>query len=473
MDSIYKFIKTICRRKRLLLPKIERVLSSGKYILSEEVEKFEKEICNYQNMKFCISVNSGTDALILSLLSINIKSGDEVITQANSYVASAAAINAVGAKPVFCDVYNDQTMNVEDMESKINSKTKAIMPVHLTGRMCEMDRIMKIAKKNNLKVVEDCAQSIGSIFKGKKSGSYGELGAFSAHPLKNLNACGDAGFIVTNKKKLYNYIKLKRNHGHQSREKIKFFGTVSRLDSIQAVILNFRLKKLEKVISKRIRNALIYKKKLKNLDIYFPNDRLNSRDTFHLFVIQLKKRNNLKKFLFKNKIESNIHYPVPIHKQRPFSKILKTLNNTEKQSKEILSLPINQYLDKNDINKICSTIKNFLKVNTLMNLILSYEEILNKFNYDLINKLRKHGSEVNYLNLWVPDEDFLRSFESLVESIKASKISCFTLKVNKNILSNSLIKKFKKKFPNLLISEKENICLVYIKNTNSISFKKK
>ena len=345
--------------KKLLLPKIEKVLSSGLYVLSEEVVKFESQICKYHDVKYCISVNSGTDALILSLMALGIKDGDEVITQANSYIGSAAAIHAVGAKPVFCDVYDDQTMDVEDMKSKINSRTKAIMPVHLTGRMCEMNKIMRITKKCNLKVIEDCAQSIGSIYDKKKSGTFGDIGAFSTHPLKNLNACGDGGFVITNNKKLYNYIKLKRNHGHITREKVKFFGTVSRLDSIQAVILNFRLKKLEKIINKRLRNASIYKKYLKNLNLYHPEDRIDCRDTYHLFVIQVKKRDALKKFLLKNKIESNIHYPIPIHKQKIFNYKSPKLIKTEKQSREILSLPINQYLNEEDIKKVCSCIKFF------------------------------------------------------------------------------------------------------------------
>tara|TARA_B100001939_G_scaffold348088_1_gene372523 strand:- start:2232 stop:3338 length:1107 start_codon:yes stop_codon:yes gene_type:complete len=354
--------KQFNEEKKLLLPRIEKVLSSGKYILSDEVDKFERQICKYNKVKFCVSVNSGTDALILSLMSLGINAGDEVITQANSYIGSAAAINAVGAKPVFCDVYDDQTMDVEDMKSKINSRTKVIMPVHLTGRMCEMDKIMRIAKKKNIKVIEDCAQSIGSTFNKKKSGTFGDIGAYSTHPLKNLNACGDGGFIITNNKKLFNYIKLKRNHGHINREKIRFFGTVSRLDSIQAVILNFRLKKLEKIITQRLKNASLYKKYLNNFNIYYPEIRPNCRDTYHLFVVQLKNRDNLKKFLFKNKIESNIHYPIPIHKQKIFKYKNPVLTKTEKQSREILSLPINQYLDERDIKRVCNCIKNFFDI---------------------------------------------------------------------------------------------------------------
>ena len=177
-----------------------------------------------------------------------------------------------------------------------------------------------------------------------------------------MNACGDGGFIITNNKKLFNYIKLKRNHGHINREKIRFFGTVSRLDSIQAVILNFRLKKLEKIITQRLKNASLYKKYLKNFNIYYPEIRPNCRDTYHLFVVQLKNRDNLKKFLFKNKIESNIHYPIPIHKQKIFKYKNPVLTKTEKQSREILSLPINQYLDERDIKRVCNCIKNFFDI---------------------------------------------------------------------------------------------------------------
>ena len=203
---------------------------------------------------------------------------------------------------------------------------------------------------------------LGQFIEKKKSGGFGDLGAFSTHPLKNLNACGDGGFIVTNNKKIADFIKLKRNHGHIDRDNIKFFGTVSRLDAIQAAILNFRLKKLEKVISKRVENAQYYKKLLRNEDIYHPSERSDCRDTYHLFVIQVKNRDDLKKFLLKRKIETNIHYPIPIHKQRAFNKKI-NLPNTEEQSKRILSLPINQYISKNEIKRVCNHIIQFVKEN--------------------------------------------------------------------------------------------------------------
>ncbi len=351
--------------KKFLLPKLDKLLSSGKYILSEEVDKFESNVTKYHDLKYCISVNSGTDALILSLLALNIGPGDEVITQANSYIASAASINAVGAKPIFVDVLKDQTMDPNSLTQKITGKTKAIMPVHLTGRVCDMDNIMRIARKNKIKVIEDSAQSIGASFKNKKSGTFGDCSAFSTHPLKNLNACGDGGFVVTNNKKISDFIRLKRNHGHFNRDKINFWGTVSRLDSIQAVILNFRFKNLENVIRKRLENAKYYKKNLNSSKIFSPNIREKSRDTYHLFVIQTEKRDELKEFLNQNNIETKIHYPIPIHKQtffkKQFGKI--KLKETEVQSRKILSLPINQFLEKREIKKICDCINYFFKNN--------------------------------------------------------------------------------------------------------------
>ncbi len=351
--------------KKLLLKRVEKTLLSGNYILSDEVEKFERKICKFLGVKYCISVNSGTDALILSLLSLNIGSGDEVITQSNSYVASAAAIHSVGAKPVFSDVLSDQTMDPESLKKKINSRTKAILPVHLTGRMCEMDKIERIAKEKNLKIIEDSAQAFGSTFKKKKSGTFGDCSAFSVHPLKNLNACGDGGFVTTNNFKLADHISKRRNHGHINRNTIKFWGSVSRLDSIQATILNFRLNNIEEVIKKRINNYKLYSENLNTKYVFYPIPRKGCRDTFHLFVIQVSKREKLIQYLKKNKIETRVHYPTPIHKQHFFKKQFQgvSLPETEKQSKKILSLPINQFLKEMEIKKICSHINIFYQNN--------------------------------------------------------------------------------------------------------------
>tara|TARA_B100001057_G_C22826490_1_gene941635 strand:- start:165 stop:1277 length:1113 start_codon:yes stop_codon:yes gene_type:complete len=343
-----------------LLNEIDNVLKSGHYILSEKVLEFESNICKKLGVKYCISVNSGTDALILSLLALNIGNNDEVITQSNSYIATAAAIRAVGAIPVFADVLDDQTIDPSSIKKLITSKTKALMPVHLTGRICEMNEILEIAKKNNLRVIEDSAQSFGSKYYSKSSGSFGDCGAFSTHPLKNLNACGDGGFITTNNRKISNFLKLKRNNGHINRDKIKFWGTVSRLDSIQAAILNFRLKSVDQLIYKRIENAEYYKKTLNEEFVKLPLTRKYAFDTFHLFVIQVKKRNRLKEFLKLNNIETAIHYPIPIHKQRNLNSTnFNHLIRTEKQSKEILSLPINQFMNKSKIKIVSKLINDF------------------------------------------------------------------------------------------------------------------
>tara|TARA_Y200000002_G_scaffold382428_1_gene399438 strand:- start:5308 stop:6429 length:1122 start_codon:yes stop_codon:yes gene_type:complete len=345
-----------------LLSEIEKVLQSGQYILSEKVLEFEQNVCKKLNVQYCISVNSGTDALILSLLALNIGVGDEVITQSNSYIATAASIHAVGAKPVFADVLDDQTIDPLSIKKLITSRTKAIMPVHLTGRICEMNEILDIAKKNNLKIIEDSAQSFGSKYYNISSGSIGDCGAFSTHPLKNLNACGDGGFITTNNKKTSDFLKLKRNHGHIDRNTIKFWGTVSRLDSIQATILNFRLKNVDRLIAQRIKNADYYKKILNKEYVKFSPSRDYALDTYHLFVIQVKRRDKLKEFLKFNNIETAIHYPIPIHKQKflnhnNYSKLM----NTEKQSKEILSLPINQFMNEKKIKIVASLINDFFE----------------------------------------------------------------------------------------------------------------
>ena len=223
---------------------VEKVLSRGNLILTKEVQNFEKSICKFTGAKFCLGLNSGTDALMMSLWSSGIKKGDEVITSPISFVATANSIIHVGAKPVFVDVGDDLNINPDLIEAAITKKTKAIMPVHWTGRVCEMEKIVKIAKKYKLKIIEDAAQATGAYYKGKHAGTFGKISAFSTHPLKNLNALGDGGFIITNEKKLYDKIKLYRSHGLEGRDDAKIIGVNSRLDSINAEVLSFRLKKL-------------------------------------------------------------------------------------------------------------------------------------------------------------------------------------------------------------------------------------
>jgi len=348
--------------RKKLIKVIDKVLLKGVYIGGDQVDLFEKKIAKFCNTKYCVALNSGTDSLVLALHSLGVRRGDEVITTPNSFIASTAVIIHLGAKPVFVDVKSDQNIDPSEIEKKITKKTKVIMAVHLTGRMCEMDKIMQIAKKYNLKVVEDAAQSIGSMFNEKRSGSYGDIGCFSAHPLKNLNALGDSGYLTTNSKQIYNYIRNLRSHGITNRNVVKNFGYVSRMDNLQAAILNFRLKSLKSIINKRRINANLYFKYLDKNNINFIRENKKEFNTYHTFVIQVNKRNQLKNYLLKKRIHTAVHYPIPIHLQPAAKKLGYTKGdfpNTEKQSKSILSLPINQFLKKKDIFLISQTINNF------------------------------------------------------------------------------------------------------------------
>ena len=350
------------QEKNELLPLIDKVFQSGNYILGDEVNKLENNIKSFVGTKHCITLNSGTDALLLGLHCLGVKSGDEVITQPNSFIASAATIAHLGAKPVFVDVMDDQSINPEKIKSAITNKTKAIMPVHLTGRIGEFTSITEIAKEHNIPIIEDAAQSIGSIYKNKQAGSLGDVGCFSTHPLKNLNAMGDGGFLTTNSDQINEICRLYRNHGLETRENCKFWGTVSRLDEIQACILNYRFKSIEKFIEGRIRNANLYMELLDKNFVYFPSNRDYAKDTFHTFVIQIDKRDKLKEYLFKNGINTSIHYPRPIHLQTS-SKYLKykkgDFPNTENQSERILTLPINNFVSKEEVFFICEKINKF------------------------------------------------------------------------------------------------------------------
>ncbi len=350
--------------KNELVTIFKNFLIKGEYVGGKEVDKFEKTIATFTKSKYAVALNSGTDALTMALHMCGVRRGDEVITTPNSFIASTAVIVHLGAKPIFVDVLEDQNIDPSKIEKAITKKTKCIMPVHLTGRVADMNRIMKIAKKYNLKVIEDSAQSIGSKLNGKHSGTFGDFGCFSAHPLKNLNALGDAGYIITNNKNHYKKIKDLTNHGMTNRDKVKNFGYVSRMDNLQAAILNFKLISLNKVILQRRKNFEIYKKNLIS-KIFFPLEKKKEFNSYHTFVIQIKNRDKLKKHLLKNGVNTSIHYPIPIHLQ-PAAKTLGYVKGdfpvTEIQSKRIITLPIHQDLKKNEIVRICKLVNSFTKL---------------------------------------------------------------------------------------------------------------
>lgn len=355
------------KERTKLLPIITKTLSRGSYVLGEEIKKFEKNIAKLCNVKYAVALNSGTDALTIGMYLLGVKKGDEVITPPNSFISSTSSIIHLGAKPIFADVLNNQNIDPKEVVKKITKKTKAIMPVHLTGRVCNMKEILAISKKYKIPVIEDAAQSIGSMHYGKKSGSFGELGCFSAHPLKNLNACGDAGFLVTNNSQIYKKAKVLRNHGLEDRNLVKNFGYISRMDVLQASILNYRLKRLNATILKRRQNAKFYLKNINREFYQLEDEKKFEYNTYHTFVIQTRKRNKLISYLKKNGIGTAIHYPIPIHLQ-PASKFLKykkgDFPKTEIQSKKILTIPIHQNLTKNQLKMIVFHLNKFAKTNS-------------------------------------------------------------------------------------------------------------
>tara|TARA_B100000029_G_scaffold232220_2_gene229619 strand:- start:210 stop:1304 length:1095 start_codon:yes stop_codon:yes gene_type:complete len=348
--------------KKEILKCIKKVLKKGNLVLTPEVENFEKMVCKFTGAKYCLGLNSGTDALMMSLWSLGISKGDEVITSPISFIATASSIIHVGAKPIFVDVDKDLNINPDLIEAAITRKTKAIMPVHWTGRTCQMEKIVKIAKKHNLLIVEDAAQSMGGFYKGKHAGTFGEISAFSTHPLKNLNGLGDGGFVVTNKKKLYEKIKLYRNHGLKGRDNVEIIGLNSRLDSLHAEILSFRLRKLKSIIDKRRKNINFYKKYLKTNKVEIINNNKKQIDTNVMFVTYCEDRDNLQNYLKKNKIQSLIYYKTPLHLHKATSYLGYKKGSfpiAEKLVKKVLSFPHHQYLKESQIKFICKKINSF------------------------------------------------------------------------------------------------------------------
>jgi dTDP-4-amino-4,6-dideoxygalactose transaminase len=346
-----------------ILKTIDDIFSSGHYILGEAVENFEKKAAHYLECNYVLSVANGTDAIILALKSLNIGQGDEVILPTNSFIATAGAVAAIGAIPVLCDVQPDLNIDVNKIESLISKKTKAIIPVHLTGRPAEMDRIMGIAKEYSLFVIEDAAQSIGARYKNKMSGTIGDVGCFSLHPLKNLHIYGDGGLIATNNEEIYSEIKLLRNHGLVNRDTCLKWGLNSRLDALHAGIGTLGLQYIEKWNQQRRNSAKLYAEKLKYV-IKVPVDNSNEYAVYHNFVVHTERRDELMRFLAENKVETKIHYPIPIHLQPAAKSLgykLGDFPEAERQARQMMSLPIYSELREDEISYVIETILHFFK----------------------------------------------------------------------------------------------------------------
>ena len=341
---------------------ISRVLDSGWYILGREVRSFEDEFANYLGVTHGIGVGSGTEAIHLALSSCGIGSGDEVITVSHTAVATVAAIELTGATPVLVDIDPDfYSIDPEKIELAITSHTKAIIPVHIYGHPADMDPIIEIADKYNLKIIEDCAQAHGAKYKQKHVGSIGDIGCFSFYPTKNLGALGDGGIVVTNNEKLAEKAKLLREYGWAERYVSHFAGWNTRLDEIQASVLRIKLKYLDEDNLKRMHLAEIYKKELINNNLILPKQREFSTHVYHLFVIRSSKRNELVAYLKDKGVSALIHYPIPVHLQPAYRQLQRgnALRETEKSMKEILSLPIYPELSESKVHMIIGTIKDF------------------------------------------------------------------------------------------------------------------
>jgi dTDP-4-amino-4,6-dideoxygalactose transaminase len=345
---------------------LEDVFNSSRYILGNEVAEFETKFARVAGCEYGVGVNSGLDALILALRALGVGNGDEVITVPNSYVATAAAIALVGAKPVFVDIASDLNMDPEKLEGAINKRTKAIIPVHLTGNPCKMDDIMAIARKHGVKVIEDAAQAIGATFENKPVGSIGDVGCFSLHPLKNLHVWGDGGMITTNDRKLADALRMQRNHGHKNRDEVEFFSYNSRLDTVHAVVGLQYLKLLEDTIRVRTEHAKTYDSRFSKIGQYVttPTVDRKARHVFHVYVIKAKKRDELAEYLLDEGIETKIHYPIPIHLQKAASHLGYKKGDfpmTEKIAAEMMSIPIRENLSDEDLHLICDKIEAFYK----------------------------------------------------------------------------------------------------------------
>ena len=350
----------------LLLQKVQQVLKSKYYVLGNEVSFFEKEFAHLLKSKYAVGVGSGLDGLIIALRALNIMPDDEVLVPSNTYIASWLAISQLGAKivPVEPDI---KTYNIDPLkiEEKITSKTKVIMPVHLYGQACDMNKIMKIANKHNLFVVEDNAQAQLATWEGQFTGTFGTVNATSFYPTKNLGAIGEAGCITTESKEIMKFCKAFRNYGSEVKYINKLKGINSRIDEIQAALLNVKLKYLKEFTEERRLQAEYYNKNLpKTEDLILPYQSSNSKSVFHLYVIQTPQRKKLQQYLTGNNIGTAIHYPIPPHLQKAYKELNFKRGDfpiAENLADNLLSIPLYPGLKKTDQDYIIETIRHFFK----------------------------------------------------------------------------------------------------------------
>ena len=343
---------------------IQDVLEDQAFILGPQVKEFEKLFASYCNTKHAIGVSSGTDALLLALKSLGIGNGDEVITSPFTFFATVGSICNTGATPVFADIAPESyNIRPDLIEKRINKNTKAIIPVHLYGQCADMDPILEIAKKHNIKVIEDAAQSIGAEYKDRKSGSMGDLGCFSFFPSKNLGGFGDGGMVTCNSDELAEKINMLRIHGGRPKNYYSIIGINGRLDTIQASILIKKLRHIDLWNENRRQKASYYTKQIEGRDLIPPKTINVNKHVFHLYVIRLKERDRLVEHLKANNIGCAVHYPIPQHLQKCLEHLgykEGDMPEAERAAKEILTIPIFPEITKEEQDYIISTINDFL-----------------------------------------------------------------------------------------------------------------
>ena len=339
-------------------------MKSANFILGDELTAFEEDFAKYCGVKYAVGVASGLDALRLSLMAFDIGRGDEVITVANTFIATVFSISSVGSRPVLVDISpRNFNINIDRIEEAITSRTKAIIPVHLYGQPADMDAINRVARKYNLIVIEDACQAHGAKYNDQPCGSLGDIGCFSFYPGKNLGAFGDGGLVVTNNHKIAEKVGQLRNYG----QKIKYHHVVkgfnSRLDTLQAVVLRIKLKRLDRWNNLRRINAQLYNSQLQNLDVLLPYEEDYARHIYHVYVIRVTQRDALAKYLAGKGVSTGIHYPIPIHLQDAYKDLgfcVGAFPISERYANEILSLPMYPELSEEQIQYVCDLVRSFI-----------------------------------------------------------------------------------------------------------------
>ena len=346
------------------LDDIRKVVKTGDFTLGDAVAEFENKFAQLLRLPYAIGVGTGTDAMMLSLKILGIGYGDEVITTPNTFVATAGAIAMAGARPVFVDNNQEYLIDVSKIEDAITQRTKAIMPVHLTGCPADMPELMKIAGRYKLIVVEDAAQAILAAIDGKSVGSWGATAGFSLHPLKNLNIWGDGGIIVTRSEELCHKLRLFRNHGMDTRDEIAFWSHNCRLDTIQAVVANRLINDVHAITEQRIANAKRYDEAFADLQDYItiPPRNPKKKQVYHTYVIRVRDRDLLLEHLLKNGIRAKIHYPIPLHLQKAAADLGYKKGDfpvCEEHCRTIITLPVHQHLTESELNYVIDVVRKF------------------------------------------------------------------------------------------------------------------